>query len=559
MIKTLFDLEIFKHYSEKPKSLTQDVVEALASNVKKLLPIQGKQAFSDWLQNTAFAGSGDAIFDTAPSNAPVSYTALSTMGVPEGCCPTTLHSPAEHAERLYAYYSRTDPAKFLLDACRGGYLEQDDVGEWSTYPIPRKEFERMWRSAGAVIGEKHTEDFLAHIKPFTRSGYFPNYSTALVTIHGIPTLNLYRPPELMPIDGDWSDYDKLTFHLVKHDKAAQQHLLDWIAVPLQSIHQKGKPLKMGTMMTLHGVQGTGKQLLCDAISHMYGEWNTARLDQDRLDSKFNGQLKNKLYVVLNETQSDTNRSQATANKLKMLTTDTRISEERKGADAGTLVNTFNLINCTNKDRPLILEQSDRRNIIHHQDIKINESLGTKIHDDERGPRILVSAFYAHLLQRKTNIRIGEIYQTEARKHQILECESSDLKFWREVVTDGIDGVAAPWISAAPPNQVRALGFQLSDQTWWYASSVMREVYQDWCRRHGLRATGGNKIFESLKVIIPGAVAGHHFVSPVYIRAWTNIPATNPNLKLIYGEGQTALPALQNTPQPNLSIVPREIT
>ncbi|MFY0568960.1 primase-helicase family protein [Archangium lansingense] len=544
--RRLFETEVFAELRDRPSRLSSDLLTALASIIKA--SANGIAAFvaEGKIEFEAFFASDQcsSLYDAAPAQ-PVSFIKLQELGAPSNCCPVVKQGPLHQVLQELQFEWEAQPDRFLFDTKHNGYIERDDDGEWDTEVTAKKTFEEHWNGRFADMGRSALNEFYPFIRRFSRRGFFPDSREPIVRHKGIWHFNEYRPSQLQPAVGDWSDYDALTLHLVGGDSQAQDYLLDQLAMPLQRLANEGKPLKTGIIPTLYPAHGSGKQLLYEALFAMYGESNCAVLDQDRLDSKFTGVLKNKLFVVLNETMSDTNRSRETANKLKAMATDTRLSGEAKHVEAGTFTNLFNLLNCTNDPRPLILERGDRRNVLFYQDKPLDRELGRRIAEDRQGPRVQLAAFFAHLLERDAKVEVGDIYETDARKRQLRECEASDLKFWREVQEDGWLSVSSTWVVAARRDEVREPTLQWDGKDW-VPSDVACDVYKDWCRRHQLKPTGGNRLWDALREVIPAVTKGKPRQGGVQVRAWAGIPMRAPDDT--YQQDAQPQPALGQTPQ-----------
>ena len=533
--------EIFLYFQESHFKLTPALATDLASNIKATGAAGGKKLFEDYFAAAVLAGNLGNLYDAAPA-VPATYLEIAGHGGPASCCPKEWDSPyqAVAARVLFENEARADT--YLFDEKRSGFISMDSEGVWDDKVTPRAEFELYWKRRAAELKQPAPDKFFSAIRRFRRVGYFPGQSEVYLARCEIFYFNKYRKSLLKPVKGDWSPYDDLTLHLVSGDRLAQQHLLDWCAAQIQSLIRLGIPLKMGTMITFFGIPGAGKQLFCDAIAFMYGESNVVRLDQDQLDSKFSGQMENCLFVILNETMSDTNRSRATANKLKMMATDRRIASERKGVEAGSIDNYFNLVNCTNDSRPLVLEKGDRRHVVHYQKVPLNKDLGKLIADDQNGPQVHLAAFFEHLQNRVTNIKVGEIFETNARTKLMSDCEVSDVKFWREVVDLGFPSVALPYVSslhslAAKPE----VGLKVGDE-WFFTATIIRETYAHWAKLNGLKPTGGNKLWEALQEVIPEAQSHRARFGGVRCSAWSGIPCPpiGPELTVVQGGKSDAL-------------------
>lgn len=543
--RRIFETDVFTYMKEHPSRLSQDLLTALASIIKAAAEgdaahlTEGRAEFAAHFSGAPLAPQCGPLYDGAPIEA-ASYAELEGCGAPASCCPVARGGPLHQVQQKMQLEREARPTRFAFDVKRTGYIECDDEGVWDRDVTAQKTFEAHWHTRFAQLRGTNADEFLTAIPRFSRIGFFPETAEPIMQRNGISYFNKYRAPGLEPAAGDWSLYDALALHLVGGCRKAQAFLLDWTAAPLQSLRRTGKPKKMGTMVTLYPAQGSGKQLYCEGLILMYGESNSAVLDQDRLDSKFTGQLVNRLLVVLNETMSDTNRSRATANKLKAMATDTRLSGESKGIEADNIVNEFNLINCTNDPRPLLLERGDRRNTLFFQNKPLDRELGRLIAEDRLGPRAQLAAFYAHLLERDVTVKVGDLYENDAREHLLRECEASDLKFWRAVQEDGWLSVASSWQAAARRDEVREPTVDHDGKTW-VPSDVARAVYVDWCQRQQLKPTGGNKLWDALKEVLPHVERGKPRQGGVQVRSWTGIPLRAPDDP--WAEQASAAPAL----------------
>ena len=63
--------------------------------------------------------------------------------------------------------------------------------------------------------------------------------------------------------------------------------------------------KTGTSIILRGIPGTGKNVLWEnIIQHLIGKKYTHEISNDALNSKFNGELENKLFILANEIKGN---------------------------------------------------------------------------------------------------------------------------------------------------------------------------------------------------------------------------------------------------------------
>jgi len=137
------------------------------------------------------------------------------------------------------------------------------------------------------------------------------------------------------------------------DLAMAEFLLGWLAWPLQH-----PGAKMATAIVVHGKQGTGKNLFFEAYAQIFGPYATV-LDQDTLESNFNGWASGKMFVIADEVISNANKANV-RNKLKSMITGTTININRKGIEAREEANHMNMVFLSNALIPLLLENDDRR-------------------------------------------------------------------------------------------------------------------------------------------------------------------------------------------------------
>ncbi len=477
---------------------------------------------------TATPGAEPSLADLAAAGHPGGYAS------PGGLC---ADMRAIHRERWLC-----DPSRYLFSEKEPvGYHAVSETGEWDTKPTPtevfkaKKEF-RIWVPAsGKQKGHWAPSAWVDEIRSFSRRTYDYKSKEPLVLVDGIQCKNDYVASRLEPVSGDWSLYRELLMNLVDGDGAGFEFVVDWAARQLQEL-RKGKPFKMGTILVFYGAHRAGKGLFAEAMKLMYGANNTAEMNQTQMDGRFSGQLRGKLLVVLNEVTSNTNRGPEVGNKLKNWATDPTVPIEAKGVEAGSEPNNFNLLFLSNFERPVYLEEGDGRYTFFEQTKRLNRALGKTIHEDQVGNQQQTKAFFAELLQRQTQVGFGDIYENVARSTQVLEAEDSLMKFTREVASDGWVVVARHWVEAerveymgtkrrkafAVPTPPHAANF--------VESSIIVEVYDDWCRRNLTRAVGSpatklGKVVEKLGLTsTSGKYQG--------VRGWFDFGQVRPPLQLV---------------------------
>lgn len=204
-----------------------------------------------------------------------------------------------------------------------------------------------------------------------------------------------------------------------------QWVLRWMAYPLQH-----PGAKMASAIILHGPQGTGKSLVFQALSEIYGDYATV-LNQRGLEDKFNSDWSDsKLFILAEEvvTRADLYHIK---NELKELVTGKWIRINPKNIAAYRQRNQLNIVYSSNETQPLPIENDDRRHCV----IWTPPPLPKECYDDvlkemaEGG----IAALYHYLL----NLDLGDFHphkgppMTEAKRDLIALSMPSEERFIRE--------------------------------------------------------------------------------------------------------------------------------
>jgi putative DNA primase/helicase len=176
------------------------------------------------------------------------------------------------------------------------------------------------------------------------------------------TCNLWSGWPTEPKEGSCAKLLALLWHLCSGEKNAEspnqlyQWVLNWLAYPIQ---HPGAKLK--TTLVMHGPQGTGKNLLFEAIMAIYGEFG-AVIDQTAIEDKFNDWASRKLFLIADEViaRSDIYHVK---NKLKAFITGEWIRINPKQVAAYNERNHVNMVFLSNEAMPVALEEDDRRHVV----------------------------------------------------------------------------------------------------------------------------------------------------------------------------------------------------
>lgn len=221
---------------------------------------------------------------------------------------------------------------------------------------------------------------------------------------------------------------KVISHVLAYDKPTIDHLINWLAVIVQTRN------KTGTAWVWHGTQGTGKGVLFHQIlTPLFGEVNVVSKRMEELESEFTGFMENKFLVFIDEIEAGNSlyHSKISA-KLKNLIVEPTISVRRMYTPAYMAPNYANMIFASNKSGAVEISPDDRRyNVGPYQDQPIKLT-STEI--DDTIPTEL-KAFYNFLMQYPANIDL-------ARKPLISAARNTLIDISRTAVDTVADAILA---------------------------------------------------------------------------------------------------------------------
>jgi hypothetical protein len=143
-------------------------------------------------------------------------------------------------------------------------------------------------------------------------------------------------------------YHTFFMHLVNDHKESYTYLIDWLSNMLQNRNY--------CILTTIGNQGIGKGVLGSIMQNLVGKSNFSKTDKKLITKDFNGQLKDKRLVYLDELKVT---SVDQENKLKDLIND-YIEVEAKGVDAKLSRNYSSLYFSSNNLDSIRIPSDDRR-------------------------------------------------------------------------------------------------------------------------------------------------------------------------------------------------------
>ena len=174
------------------------------------------------------------------------------------------------------------------------------------------------------------------------------------------------------------------------DNFNKKYFLNWLAYIV------GTGQKTRNAVVLRGVQGSGKNLFFENIIRpFFGENWTNTVGAETIESVYNANIENKLFIAFNEIQNYENRTKV-SDKLKQIISDDFITINEKFIKIRTVRNIANCIFFSNSTTPISIEGSDRRYSIFTANIPLKNKVSNinKLIADMKSE---IVDFYAYLL------------------------------------------------------------------------------------------------------------------------------------------------------------------
>jgi len=189
-------------------------------------------------------------------------------------------------------------------------------------------------------------------------GMYPEFQGLQIT----PTrcYNLFRDWAHEPLIGDPSPYLEFCQYFFQAEPHFAEYWHDWVANVIQFPYRRNNT----SPQFIHDMQGMGKSAIPEFIAEMLGIGEgapAATLGPDDLFGNFNGVLKGKVFVVVNEPSSDREDHSA---KLKNLITGKEIMINNKYGAQYVIKNYVNYVFTSNKPYITHMGNSSRREAIY---------------------------------------------------------------------------------------------------------------------------------------------------------------------------------------------------
>jgi putative DNA primase/helicase len=279
--------------------------------------------------------------------------------------------------------------------------------------------------------------------------------------------NLWAGWPTTPVKGECSTLLDLLYHMCKNETDTDglyKWVLRWLAYPIQH-----PGAKMKTTLVIHGPQGTGKNMFFESIMEIYGRYGRV-IDQSAIEDKFNDWASRKLFLIADEVVARSDLYHI-KNKLKAFITGEWIRINPKNMAAYEERNHVNMVFLSNEAMPVVLEEDDRRHAVIWTPEKLDQAFYAQVKAEIADGG--VAALHDYLL----HLDLGDFTDgtlppmTDAKRELIDLGLDSPCRFVHAFTKGDVDGF---------PSREQKLLLPCLSQDFY-------ELYQEWCRRQGLKS------------------------------------------------------------------------
>jgi putative DNA primase/helicase len=181
--------------------------------------------------------------------------------------------------------------------------------------------------------------------------FYPNVKECPDTVY-----NLYQGFAITPKKGPVEPYiQHIRQVLCNGDKRAADYVIGWLAHLVQQPHEKPS-----VAIVMKSVEGTGKGTFFEPIKQIFGSHSVHVNGAYQLTGRFNSVVANKMVVFGDEVDLTDVRS---ADKLKGLISEPRVSVEKKGIDPISIPNYARFIFASNHEQVIRAGNRERRYLV----------------------------------------------------------------------------------------------------------------------------------------------------------------------------------------------------
>jgi hypothetical protein len=193
-------------------------------------------------------------------------------------------------------------------------------------------------------------------------------------------VNLWEGLALNPVKGNC---DVLINFIRNNIGSGNETYYDWLVGYMSHIVREPKN-KETHIVALIGEPGCGKSSFIKILERIFGNYSLVVDDAERVLGRFNGALKNKIIINLDEATFRGDKK--TSNKIKNMVTSNTLNIENKGFEIQQFPNYIRLWITSNDENSCFIEDKDRRYFVlkvinrssEHEWIKIHEAIESDV-------------------------------------------------------------------------------------------------------------------------------------------------------------------------------------
>jgi hypothetical protein len=265
--------------------------------------------------------------------------------------------------------------------------------------------------------------------------YEPGHELVLSNGGSVPDFNLWSGWGTEPKEGDVALFLELVdFLMTDCTQPERKWFLDWLAYPIQN-----PGAKMKSCALFHGRQGTGKTILGEIVSRIYGE-NAHTVDDAKLLSQFNTWARHRQFICGDEIGVKVRKA---ADLMKGFITRELVSINSKFVQEYTIRDCMNYYFTSNHPDAAYLEEDDRRHFV----IKVPDTPKPQAFYDRLG-KFLEGDGPAWVMRFLLDRDLKE-FNPDARppltaaKAAMIDTSRSDAAEWAATLRDNPDKIFGP--------------------------------------------------------------------------------------------------------------------
>ena len=245
--------------------------------------------------------------------------------------------------------------------------------------------------------------------------------------------NLWTGFAVPPIQGDWSRYrGHIEDIIADGNEKIARYIMAWMARLIQEPGGR----RPGTSIVLRGGQGTGKGVFVNILGDLFGQHFLPVSHASQIAGRFNGHLKNKLLVFIDEGFWAGDK--AAEGVLKSIITEPWFAIEQKNQDTIRVRNHVNLIMASNNEWVVPANKGERRfHVLDIPDIMQGEyTYFKKIMEQMHNNGGLEAMLFDLLKEDFSDVNLQKFENTKGLFEQKIHTMSHEMQYWYERLQEG---------------------------------------------------------------------------------------------------------------------------